>query len=95
MNHKKGSINDNSCVNYLDFCILSVMFHWAGFQHWRQPAVSYLQSALPWGFLIMVTTGYATDAPDYITGKIWPFHLFQPAAASQQVTCFWSNLLYL
>lgn len=57
---------------------------------------SSFKSVFPWGFLIMVTTGYATDVPYYnITGKIWLFHSFQLVVASQQVPCLWSILLCL
>lgn len=95
-NHNNGGIKDNLFANYLDFSIPSVTRHCTGFNTFTSNLESYFKSAVPWGFLIMVTTGYATDAPDYnIIGEIWLFHSFQPAVVSQQVTRLWSISLYL
>lgn len=75
-----GRIKVNSFVSYLDFSVASVTCHCTGFSHVHQWLGKLFKSAFPWGFLIMVTTGYATDdVPDYsITGRIWLFHSFQP-----------------
>ena len=60
------------------FSFPSVTCHCIGFWHFHQQLGSSFKSAFSWGFLIMVTTGYAPDdiSNSSITGKIWLFHSF-------------------